>query len=211
MADALRAAAESIGVTLDPEAARRIGRFLDLLQVWNRRLRLTGERDRDLLARKHVPDCLAVSVELPGSGLVVDVGSGPGFPGIVLGCVRPDLELALIEPRRRPTSFLSEVIRTIPLPNARAYELRAESTGSMPGLAGRADLVVSRALRLDALLAVSGPLLGPGGRLVAMQTPSTTHQFASELGQGVGLALARVRDYALPGGEPRRLLVFERG
>lgn len=211
VSDALRAAAESVGVTLETDAVGRIGRFLDLLQIWNRRLRLTGERDRELLVRKHVPDCLAVAAELPGSGMVFDIGSGPGFPGVVLGCVRPDLELALIEPRRRPASFLSEAIRTIPLPNAGAYELRAESAGSMPGLAGRGDLLVSRALRLDTLLAVSRALLAPGGRLVAMQTPSTTPALASELGGRAGWALTRIRDYALPGGERRRLLIFELG
>lgn len=187
---------------------QRLDRFLDLLSLWNRRIRLTGDRDRGVLVRKHVVDSLAVVPELSASGTVIDLGSGGGFPGIVLGCVRPDLELRLIEPRRRPTSFLNEVIRSIPLPGARAVAMRGEDAGEAPDLARRASVVVSRALRLDVLLGMAPPLLAPGGLVVAMQTPSVDERAARAAGALAGLAPLRVRDYRLPDGEARRLLIF---
>jgi 16S rRNA (guanine527-N7)-methyltransferase len=197
-----------VGADVDAPTLERLERFVDLLVVWNRRFHMTGDRDRDVLIRKHVVDSLAVVPELPSSGVVIDLGSGAGFPGIVLGCSRPDLELRLIESRRRPASFLSEAIRTIPLPAAAALAVRGEYLASDPAIMGRAALVVSRALRLDVVTRLAAPLLAPAGELISMQTPGTDEATARSKARPVGLHLVRVRDYRLQEGESRRLLVF---
>jgi len=202
----LAAGARELGVELDPDTVGRLDRFLGLLEVWNRRIRLTGERDRKRLIEKHLIDSLAPVAHLPAHGTVVDIGSGAGFPGIILACVRPDLDVALVESRRRPTSFLREVIRTIPLPATRAFESRAEEAVQNPALSRRAAVVIARAIPLDAFLGLAAPLLAPRGQAIAMQTPRTARAAAS----GHGLELARRRDYRLPGGAPRTLLVFRR-
>jgi 16S rRNA (guanine527-N7)-methyltransferase len=160
--------------------------------------------------RKHVVDSLAVVPELPSSGIVVDIGSGGGFPGLVLGCVRPDLTLRLVESRRKPTSFLAEAIRTIPLPEASALEMRGEDAAANELLAGRAAVVVSRALRLDVLVGLGAPLLAPAGSLIAMQAASKTSEAAGDATRGSGLELVRTRDYRLPDGERRRLMILRR-
>jgi 16S rRNA (guanine527-N7)-methyltransferase len=203
----LKASADGLGVAIDGGATNRIGRFLSLLEEWNQRFNLTGEQDPARLLRRHVIDSLAPGIWLPGRGLVVDIGSGAGFPGIILGCVRPDLELVLVESRRRPTSFLREAIRTIPLPAARALELRAEDAAQQPGLATAAAVVVSRAIRLPLFLDLAAPLLSPQGTVIAMQTPRTAASLAPDLG---GLLLQDRRSYRLPDGEERVLLRFVR-
>ena len=202
--------ARLVGADVDPQTLERLERFVDLLTVWNRRFRLTGDRDRDVLVRKHVVDSLAVVSELPSSGPVIDLGSGAGFPGIVLACSRPDLELRLVESRRRPASFLSEAIRIIPLPAAAAMAVRGEELASDPTVMGRATRVVCRALRLDVVTRLAAPLLAPAGKLVSMQASGTDEVAARAKAVPVGLDLIRVRDYRLPDGEPRRLLVFGR-
>jgi len=183
----LNACAAKLGVDVTRETVGRLGRFLDLLLEWNRRVPVTGERDPERILQQHVIDCLAPGLWLPASGLVIDVGSGAGFPGIILGCLRPDLELVLIEARRRPTSFLREAIRVIPLPAARAVELRAEDAPREPGLGGGADVVVSRALRLPLFLGLAAPLLAPHGSVIAMQTPRSAATVGRDAG---GLVLA---------------------
>ena len=202
--------AGALGIEVDAESLARIGRFIDLLDLWNRRIRLTGDRDRRTLVRKHAVDSLAVVSELPARGIVADIGSGGGFPGLVLGCVRPDLSLRLIESRRRPASFLAEAIRTIPLPGATVIGTRAEDAGRDPAVAGRSDLVVSRAVRLETFLPPTMSLVAPRGLVIAMQTPGVEVDHARETGLLYGLELSRHRDYRLPDGERRRLLVFSR-
>jgi 16S rRNA (guanine527-N7)-methyltransferase len=205
----VRAAARGLGVEVGPDALGRLARFLDLLALWNRRIRLTGERDRVSVVRAHAIDSLAPVPHLPSAGLVIDVGSGAGFPGIVLGCVRPELEIALIESRRRRASFLNEAIRAIPLHAARAFELRAEEAAADPDLAGRAEVVISRALRLEVFLALAAPFLAQHGTAIAMQTPRTAGH-APILAAHRGFRLAARHDYALPGGAARTLLFFDR-
>jgi len=196
-----------LGIAIEPNAVARLERFLTILAEWNRPLRLTGERTVRAIIEQHVVDSLAVVPRLPSAGLIADIGSGAGFPGIVIGCMRPDLEVVLIESRRRRTSFLREAIRTIPLPRARALEVRAEEAGRDTVLARRVDLAIGRALRLDVFLGLAKPLLSPRGVAIAMQTPRTApHSDRAAASQGV--RLVGRHDYALPGGAERTLLVF---
>ena len=206
----LHAAARELGVDVGYGAVDRLARFLDLLAVWNRRIHLTGARGLPNLVRNHAIDSLAPAPHIPRTGLVIDVGSGAGFPGIVIACLRPDLEIALIESRRRRASFLREAIRAIPLSAARVLEMRAEEAATDPELAGRAAVAISRALRLDVFLALAVPLLAPHGTAIAMQTPRTAG-LARERALEHGFRLAARQDYALPGGAARALLFFDRG
>lgn len=201
----LRANAARLGVDIDGEAVDRIGRFLGLLLEWNRRFHLTGERDPGRLLRRHVIDCAAPAPWLPATGPIVDIGTGAGFPGIVLACLRPDLQVVLVESRRRPTSFLREAIRGIPLANARALELRAEEAVREPALTGGAVVVVARAVRLPVLLGLAGPLVRQDGSVIAMQTPRAAVGIGAEL---LGFSLRERRVYRLPDGEERVLLRF---
>src|SRR5213078_1316470 len=144
----LDAAAREFGVDVGHGALDRLARFLDLLAVWNRRIHLTGARGLPSLLRNHAIDSLAPAAHIPKTGLVVDIGSGAGFPGIILACLRPDLQVVLIESRRRRASFLREAIRQARLPCARVVEARAEDAMADVEIAGRARVVVGRAIRL---------------------------------------------------------------
>lgn len=200
--------ARAYGFSLgDPELAR-IARFLDVLETWNRRLRLTGDRDRRTLLRKHVADALACAPLVPAGGTFLDIGTGAGFPGAVVACVRPDVETTLLDARQRPVSFLGEVIRAVPLAGARAVVLRGEEAAADPTIAGRQHVVASRAVRFDRLAPLARPLLAAGGRLVSMQTPTVNRSLAEDVARRVGLHLLELRDYRLPDGEKRRLVVL---
>ena len=195
------------GVELSSDALSRLARFVDLLALWNRRVRLTGEREARTLVRKHVLDCLAPVPHLPPAGVVVDVGSGAGLPGVVLGCARPDLDLCLVESRRRRASFLREAVRTIPLPRARVLEARAEALDA-EDVVGKASVIIARAVRLESFLVVAARLVGRHGVVIAMQTPGALPPAAVRALEQARLRSTGAQYYELPGGERRRFLFF---
>jgi 16S rRNA (guanine527-N7)-methyltransferase len=207
-AEILRAGAARFGVELGIDALARLGDFVELLSLWNRRLRLTGETTRSRLLSRHVVDCLAAVPLLPARGPVADIGSGAGFPGIILACVRADLAMVLVEARRRHANFLREVARSLPLPQVRVLEKRAEAAGRTE-LAHRIRVAISRGLRLDTFLDLVGSLLADDGVAVAMQTPRTARG-AETYGAHRGLRLADAREYRLPDGTSRCILVLAR-
>jgi 16S rRNA (guanine527-N7)-methyltransferase len=197
------------GVEPDAEALLRMDRFLDVLDVWNRRVRLTGDRDRQTIVARHVVDSIAIVRHLPPAGLLIDVGSGAGFPGIVLGCFRTDLSIVLLEARRKRVTFLREAIRAIGLENVRALELRGEAAVRDTSLAGRASVLTARAVRLEVFLAIATPLLAPGGVAIAMQTPRNEHE-AESVATSHRFVVGQRVEYALPDGARRLLLILAR-
>jgi len=206
---ALRSGAERFGVEPDAAALERVACYLSTFKVWRRRIRLTSESDVRLLIERHVVDSFAPVPDLPAQGRIIDIGSGAGFPGLILGCLRPDLELVLIESRRKRVSFLLDAIRATGLPNARALELRAEDADKSAELAGSAALVIARALRLDVFVALGAPLLAADGRLVAMQTPGAARA-AGTIAKAHGFDVVASRDYMLADGVRRSIFVLAR-
>ena len=176
--------------------------------LWRARLRLTGEDDAEEILQKHVLDSLAVCRQLGAGARLVDVGSGAGFPGIVVACARPDVRVSLIESRRRRASFLAEVVRSVPLTGCGVHAMRAEEAAGLSELAYRADVVTARALRLDQLLQVAPALLAPGGRVIAMQTANADMAGVRAIGERFGFAIVTMDDYVLGRGERRRLTVL---
>jgi 16S rRNA (guanine527-N7)-methyltransferase len=89
------------------EAAERVGRYLDLVAAWNPRVNLTGARTAAERVAVLVGPVAPVAEALH-PGLLLDVGSGNGSPGLVLALLRPDLPVTLLEPRQRRWAFLRE-------------------------------------------------------------------------------------------------------
>jgi 16S rRNA (guanine527-N7)-methyltransferase len=149
------------------------------LVKWQRVHRLTGSADRQWAIENIVLDSLlflrAVPRELAvegARGTWLDLGSGAGVPGVPLAIIRPALAFVLVEARQRRASFLSEVVRALPLMNARVVADRAESIEHQ--MAGRVDAVVMRcAGDLSAILPVAKRFVVPGGVVVASGPPES--------------------------------------
>ena len=118
------------------------------LQRWNPRVSLVGPGTAgDVLSRHYGESLAALALIEPGDRAVVDVGSGAGFPGLVLAAARPAMEVTLLEPRERKWLFLKTAVRRSGL-SCRC--LQARVGGSLPGsLPEKLDLVTCRALALS--------------------------------------------------------------
>jgi len=129
---------------------------------------LLGPREVERVWDRHVLNSAAVSELLNPEEHIADIGSGAGLPGIPLALARPDVRVTLIEPLLRRSDFLREVIDELGI-DCRVVRGRAEDR-TVRDEVGEADAVVSRAVAsLDKLTKWSAPLLGPGGRMLAIK------------------------------------------
>ena len=129
---------------------------------------LLGPRELPRLWPRHLLNCAAAEKFLPlGRNVTVaDVGSGAGLPGVVLAIMRPDLQFYLIEPLARRSKWLAEVKKELQLNNVEV--LRSRSQDLSPDQ--KFSAVTSRAVaNLKKLVRISGKLVAPGGRMLAIK------------------------------------------
>jgi 16S rRNA (guanine527-N7)-methyltransferase len=140
------------------EAFARFEPYLDLLARWNRTINLIGRADMPHAAARHLADALQLQPLIPqGTARGIDLGSGAGFPGLVLAAAT-GLPFDLIEADQRKAAFLREAARVLGAP-VQVHATRIEAVDLAP-----APLVTARALApLPRLLELAAPLLAAGG------------------------------------------------
>jgi len=185
-------------------------RFLDEMLHWNRRYNLTAITERMDAVERHLVDSLSLLKLGQLSGPLLDIGSGPGLPGIPLGIVRPELEIVSLERTGKKALFQKHVVRYLSLKNVRVLNLRAEQAISDPTLGGSCSAVVSRAFSdLIQFGRLALPFLRSGGELLAMKGPAGRGELkrASETLAGYGLHLETEQALRLPATGAERLLL----
>lgn len=168
-----------------PDVARRVfpserleyaQRYADLLATEGVVRGLIGPREAPRLWERHLLNCAVLGDLVPRGATVADIGSGAGLPGLVLAIARPDLEITLIEPLLRRTTFLEEVVSSLGLSSVEVVRGRADSVHGRRVF----DVVTSRAVApLARLLDWSMPLVSPTGALVAMKGSSVREEIAA--------------------------------
>jgi 16S rRNA (guanine527-N7)-methyltransferase len=140
-------------------------RFTDNLAKYGEELGLIGPLELPRLWTRHVLNSALVA-PLLRPGLVGDVGSGAGLPGLVLAIARPDVQFVLIEPMERRVAWLNDQVNELELSNVSVIRERAEDVK----LGDRLDQVTARAVSaFRKLLPLTAPLLRDGGELVLMK------------------------------------------
>ena len=172
----LREGAAALGIELSREVLSHFGVYLQELQTWNARVNLTGLRSSRDMVIKHFLDSLAVLPFLNDAPSLADLGSGAGFPGLVLKLARPDLNLTLVESRGKKAAFLEYLVALWQLP--RVEVIQANLTPKLAQEWGpRFAVVTSRAaFSLKRFLELAAPLLLPGGRALALKGPELPRQ-----------------------------------
>lgn len=169
------------GIAYDDTVLSRLEKYADMLREWNDKINLTAITDPEGIVIKHFLDCalLLKQVNIPQNGSVIDVGTGAGFPGMVLKIFRPDIELTLLDGLNKRLVFLNEVLSSLDL-SARTVHMRAEEAGKAAAHREKYDLVTARAVaQLRTLYEYCLPLCKVGGIFCSMKGPSA----ADELGE----------------------------
>jgi 16S rRNA (guanine527-N7)-methyltransferase len=163
--DILVSGARELGIELDPIRAETLLKLVDELELGNAQFNLTAIRDRPGMLRKHVLDSMSLQPYLRGARLA-DVGTGAGFPGLVLAVVNPQRRFTLIEATGKKARFVEQTARRIGSGNVLVVNSRSESYRPFELF----DTVVARALSsLADFVAYAGHLCAPDGRLLAMK------------------------------------------
>jgi 16S rRNA (guanine527-N7)-methyltransferase len=122
----LDAGARAMGIELSPEVRAKLLQFLALLVKWNRAYNLTAVRDPLQMVERHLLDSLSVLPYLkPGN--ILDVGTGPGLPGIPLALLKPDCRFLLLDSNGKKIRFVRQAILELGLDNVVASHARVES------------------------------------------------------------------------------------
>ena len=200
-----------LGVPLSPHTVARLVLYLRELARWNEKVNLTALQTEREIVSKHFLDSLAAVKLLkpdptlirPGPSLrILDVGSGAGFPGLVLKIQDPEPAITLLEPSLKKAAFLHHVIGLLGLSGVNVLTQRVEQlTG--PKQFSAYDLVTTRAVKPEVVLAEASKLLAPGGRVLLYRVSPMEEAPA-------GYRLVQQLSFSLPfTGAPRTLTLLE--
>ncbi len=137
---------------------------------------LLGPREAPRLWDRHLLNCAGLGELIEDGQVVLDIGSGAGLPGLVLAIARPEVQVVLVESLQRRATFLSEAVAELELRNVVVRRNRAEE------LHGKVvvDVVTARAVApVDRLATWALPLLGEGGRLLALKGEQAATELAA--------------------------------
>jgi 16S rRNA (guanine527-N7)-methyltransferase len=173
--------------------------YINLLLKWDRAINLTAIRQPEQIVRRHFGESLFVARHLltpEALDDVIDVGSGAGFPGMVLKIFAPSIRLTLVESQGKKATFLRELTRTLRLNDVRVVQERAER------LQERAAVVTFRAVeKFESILPTAASLVAPGGQLGALIG-------ANQLAAAASILPGQWRSVAIPESQSRVLAIF---
>lgn len=212
--DLLKPCLSEYGVPLSEEQLEQLEKYAALLCEWNEKMNLTAITDDEGIAYKHFLDCLALlrNFDIPKNAKVADVGTGAGFPGIVLKIARPDIELTLIDSLQKRLTFLDTVLRELGI-KATLVHSRAEDAGHDKALREKFDVVTARAVaNLSVLTEYCLPLAKVGGAFVPMKTAEVAEELfgAENAVKILGGETRETKIYELPNVGGRSIAVIDK-
>jgi 16S rRNA (guanine527-N7)-methyltransferase len=195
----------ALGIAVEATQRERLLGLLALLHKWNRAYNLTAVRSPEEMVPRHLLDSAAVLPYVQGPTLL-DVGSGPGLPGLVLAILRPDLAVTLLDSNGKKVRFQRQAAMELGLANVTPVQARVEAFAAPTG---GFDQVISRAFAsLGEFVRLTEPLPAPGGEWLAMKGPAADDELA---GLPEGVTLRERHALAVPFATgSRQLLIVER-
>ena len=159
--------ASNKNINISEQQFEKLAAFQKMVLNANEKMNLTAIKDDEGFAVKHIIDSLTLLPYIPKNASVIDVGTGAGFPGVVLAIVRPDIRISLLDSLQKRVHFLEESLDMLGLDYVECIWQRAEEfarTGA------EYDVCTARAVaKMHKLARYTLPLLRPGGVFLAMK------------------------------------------
>lgn len=181
MKNYLLEATKGFKIKLDDTQLEQLEIYFKLLVEWNEKINLTAITDEQGVAVKHFADSLTLFnyIDVPTGASVIDVGTGAGFPGLVLKIARPDIKLTLLDSLNKRLIFLQAVLDKAGL-DAKLVHSRAEDGANKAEYREKYDFAVSRAVaQLNVLSEYCLGYVKKGGKFVALKGPNADDEIAN--------------------------------
>lgn len=161
---------KKLGIELTSQQLEKLNQFYELLISWNQKMNLTRITEKENVYLKHFYDSLTLSkvIDLNQNLTLCDVGSGAGFPGIVLKICFPNLKITLLDSLQKRVNYLNEIIKELDLKNIEAIHTRAEDYAKQNR--EKFDIVTARAVaNLKILSELCIPMVKVNGLFITMK------------------------------------------
>jgi len=202
----IQAGLDALGLAVPDSAADTLAKYGQLLLEQNQVMNLTAIIQPEQVADLHMLDCaalLALGVDWDGKS-VVDVGTGAGFPGVVLKILSPSIQLTLLDSLGKRVHWLERLCGALELSGVACVQGRAEELAREGAYRERFDRATARAVAaLPVLCELCLPYVKTGGLFIAMKAVDSDPEIeqASAAIQTLGGRIQAVRDYAIPGAD----------
>ena len=213
MEEIISAGLEELGLTgrVPEDAPAQLAQYGQMLLEKNQVMNLTAIQEPEGVARLHMLDCAALLKFCDFENkTLIDVGTGAGFPGMVLKMLVPSLEVTLLDSLNKRLDWLAETCGALGLTGIRTVHARAEERSHDPAFREGFNAVTSRAVaELRTLCELCLPYVRPGGYFLAMKSVDSDRgiEDAAAAVKILGGGLERVQDYEIPGTDIRHRVV----
>lgn len=180
--DALKKRLELNGIPFDPSVPEKLYIYFSLLKEWNNNMDLTSVPEDDEIADRHFIDSLLIlkSQMITTESSLIDVGTGAGFPGMVLAIARKDLKVTLADSQQKRLKFLEKVRKETGTENTKLLHMRAEDAAKEKIYREKYDFATARALApLNVLCEYLLPFIKIGGYALCWKGPSLEKEIES--------------------------------
>lgn len=208
------------GIDITDYQEQQLQRYYDILSEWNKKINLTAITEyKDVVVKHFLDSALILKSELfvgqrlsdAGDSSVLDLGTGAGFPGIVLAVLYPGYHYTLVDSLNKRIEFLHIIKEELGLDQIRMYHGRAEDFGRDPEFRNQFDFVVSRAVaELPVLLEYCIPFVKPEGYFISYKGKKCEEEIklSQRALQELNVFVERKEQYILSG-EARYLLFIK--
>lgn len=200
-----------IDIVFDEEQLGMLYQYMILLLEWNEKINLTAIIEPSEIIIKHFIDSMTILKYIDENKTLVDIGTGAGFPGIVLKIVRPDIKITLVDSLNKRILFLDDVIQKLNLKNIETIHSRIEDFGRNKKYREKYDVVTSRAVaNLSTLAEYMIPLIKIKGIGIAMKGNEVQEEIkvSQKAIQILGAKINKIESFNLPKSDMGRNIIL---
>ena len=200
---------KKMDIELTDNQLKQLEKYYELLVEWNEKFNLTNITDKEQVYLKHFYDSITLDkiINLKEQDSLCDIGTGAGFPGLVLKIVFPNLKVTLVDSLNKRIIFLNEVIKELKLSNIEVYHDRAEDFAREN--IEKFDIVTARAVaHLSVLLEYSIPMVKINKYFIAMKANIETEiEESSNALEKLDAKIVEIEKFKLPLEESNRTII----